>query len=94
VNELKDFNKESVYDTQIFAAAKALAALCYKHGIPMFFSTAVKNTDDGTTEYRSEYVSAAKASVSLLDDQLSRHVNVKNGFITVLPTKLDEIDID
>ena len=80
--------------SQISAAAKALAALCYRHGIPMFFSAAVKNTDDGTTEYRSEYVSAAKAGVSLLDDQLSRHVNIKNGFITILPTKLDKIEID
>jgi hypothetical protein len=94
VKKLKEFNKESVYETQINATAKALAALCYKNGIPMFFSAAVANTDDGSrTEYRTEFVSAAKVGVDLTDDQLSRHVNVKNGFNTVMPKELDEIEV-
>jgi len=91
---LKEFNKESAYDAHIDAAAKALAVLCYKYGIPMFFSAAVANTEDGKTRFRTEYVSAGKVGAALLDDQLSRHVNVKNGFDTVMPSKLDEIEID
>ena len=91
---MNEFKKANVYDFQIAPAVKALAALCYKHGIPMFFAAAVANTDEGTTEFRNEYVSAAKVGISLLDDQLSRHVNVKNGFETTMPKKLDEIDID
>lgn len=89
-----EFKKSDIYETQIAPAVRALAALCYKHGIPMFFSAAVSNTDDGKTEFQNEYVSAAKVGVTLLDDQLSRHVNVKNGFITVVPTQLDVIEVD
>ena len=88
-----EFNKENVYDKKIADAVKSLAALCYRCGVPMFFTAAVANTEDGKTEYRSEYVSAVKAQVTLLDDQLSKHVNVKNGFNTVMPTELDEIEI-
>ena len=90
---MKEFNKENVYEQQIDAAAKALAALCYKSGIPMFFSAAVANTEDGKTEFKTEFVSATKIGVELYDDHLSKHVNVKNGFNTVMPTELDEIEI-
>ena len=91
---MNEFNKTSTYDSQIAPAANALVDLCYKHGIPMFFSAAVANTDDGATEFRTEYVSASKVGVTLQDDQLSRHVNVNNGFDTVIPTTLDEIEIE
>ena len=94
MNELDEFKKESVYNSQIAAAVSSLAALCYKHGIPMFFSAAVANTDSGGTVFKTEYVSADKVNVTLLDDQLSKHVNVKNGFNTVIPTQLEEIVIN
>jgi len=91
---VNEFSKESVYVLHIDAAVKELAALCYNHRIPMFFSAAVANTDNGKTIFKNEYVSPAKVDVVLLDDQLSRHVNVKNGFVTSMPAELDEIEID
>ncbi|MDR0287533.1 MAG: hypothetical protein LBI03_07520 [Clostridiales bacterium] len=89
-----EFKKENEYDSEIEPAVKALAALCYSRGIPMFFSAAVANTSNGGTTFKTEYVSPAKVNVTLHDDQLSRHVNVKNGFETVMPVELDEIEID
>jgi len=91
---MNEFNKESVYDAHIADAVKELAALCYGYGIPMFFSAAVANTDDGKTVFKNEYVSPTKVDVTLLDDQLARHVNVKNGFVTVLPEELDEVEFE
>ena len=88
-----EFNKESEYDAHIATVVNELSALCYKYGIPMFFTAAISNTEDGKTEFRNEYVSATKTGVDLLDDQLSKHVNVKNGFNTVIPIKLEEIEI-
>ena len=90
---MNEFKKEDIYNAKIAAAAKALSDLCYRSGIPMFFSAAIANTDDGTTVFKSEYVSAARVGATLLDDQLCRHVNVMNGFTTVMPSKLEEIDI-
>jgi len=91
---LEKYDKRETYNAVIAEKVKELSALCYQHGIPVFISAAVANTDDGKTAYRNELVSAEKAGVSLTDDQISRHVNVLNGFETVLPSIMDEINMD
>lgn len=90
---MEKYDKRKTYDDIIAEKVNTLSALCYQNGIPVFISTAVANTEDGKTEYRNEYVSPEKAGVRLTDDQLSRHVNILNGFMTILPSKMDEIDI-
>lgn len=94
VKEIGKYDKRKTYDAVIAEKVKELSALCYQNGIPVFISVAVANTEDGKTEYRNEYVSPEKASVRLTDNQLCRHVNVLNGFVTVLPSQMDEIEID
>ena len=89
---MKEFNSREAYTAYVAATVKTLTELCYKHKLPLFLTVAVRNTANGT-EYLSEYISPAIIDVSLQDDQLSRHVNVMNGFDTVLPEQPDEIDI-
>ena len=78
------FDKKQVYETELQGAAERLARMCYERGLPCFISVAV--ADDGNrTEYRNEAVSPDKAHAELSDDQISRHINVCNGFHTKLP---------
>ena len=90
---MSDFNKESDYDIYIAEHVKEVVSLCYKHKIPMFFTAAVVNSNDSDTEYVSEYISAKKVNINLSEDKLSGHINVANGFETVLPKELDEFEL-
>lgn len=86
------YNKTSVYRSDIEPLVKKLASLCYENGLPCFISVALSNTSDGKTAYASDLVSPDKVQVSLNDDQISRHVNILNGFHTKLPE--DPVTLD
>lgn len=78
------FDKSQEYEGEIKKLVQRLASLCYEKRLPMFCCVAVANSDTGT-EYRAESVTPDKAGVHLNDDQISRHINVLQGFVTRLP---------
>lgn len=77
------FNKREDYKRFVEPHLRKAYAECMVHGIPFFSSCCV--ADDGTF---SDYMNLINGSVSngikLTDDQLSRHINVSNGFDTYL----------
>ena len=78
------YDKSQEYEGEIKKIVQKLATLCYEKHMPMFCCVAVTNAN-GETQYRAESVTPDKAGVHLNDDQISRHINVLQGFITRLP---------
>lgn len=85
----EDDNNEVL--NEIYLKIKDIKNICYKNSIPMFF-TCVKNDDGKKTEYYSEMLSAAITSRKLADDKIAGMSNVLNGFMTVPPHGLTEIE--
>lgn len=86
------FDKSQEYEGEIKKLVQQLAALCYEKHLPMFCCVAVANSAAGT-EYRAESITSDKAGVHLSDDQISRHINVLQGFVTRLPDEPIVLDL-
>ena len=87
------FDKTEIYETEIIKKVQELLRECNKEQIPVFISVAVKNDDEGT-EYRNDMFASATNNIFLKDDFFPNFVNVTNGFRTVPPAKILEIDFD
>lgn len=81
----KVYNKTEDYERIIQPIVSELIIECQKLGIPMFFSTAISNSN-AMTEYKSEMVSPEMLDVSLTDDKITPMLLVLNGFT---PTRGD-----
>ena len=88
-----DFDKTDVYETQVLKKVQELLRLCNKEQMPIFISVAVKNDEKGT-EYKNDMFASATNDIFLKDDFFPNFVNVTNGFRTVPPSKIVEIDFD
>ena len=85
-------DKYDEYELIIAPLVFSLKQRCYECGIPFFISAAVANLDGGTV-YKNEMVSPLMVNADLLDDKISRYVNVLSGFNTVLPKEAIEIEM-
>ena len=77
------FDRTDDYEEKIKPILKELNRMCVICGIPYFAAFCVKDMD-GKTSYRNVLYSASNMSTVLSDDQLCKHINVANGFDTVL----------
>ena len=88
-----DFTTE--YEEKIRPMLEQINQMCVINGIPFFAACAVK--DDGTsTTYRNVLNSAHNTGTKLADDQIKKHINVANGFETILkrsPINNEEFDL-
>lgn len=87
------YDKTDIYETEVLKRVQELLRLCNKEQMPIFISVAVKNDEEGT-EYKNEMYASATNNVFLTDDLFPNFVNVTNGFRTVPPAKIVEIDFD
>lgn len=85
------YNKRKVYENEIFNKITELKLLCNAEKIPMFFAVAIESTDKKTV-YETEYVGAKSNEIELKDDKITDFINVVNGFETVPPKSIIEID--
>lgn len=77
------FDRTEDYEKKIKPLLKDLNRLCVISGIPYFAAFGVKE-QDGQTTYKNVVYSANSLNTKLSDDQISKHINVANGFDTVL----------
>ena len=87
------FNKEEAFNQEIAPIVQSLKSACFKQGIPMFLSCAVRN-ENHDTEYISEMISPAQLEVALKNDRIAEMVKVLNGFVAVPETKPLELEFD
>ncbi len=90
--EITPFDKRRVYKTKIAPIVDALRRACTENGVPMFFTAAVENKEDGTTAYETEMISAGTHEMELGDDRIAKMVNVINGFRVVFPVTPEALD--
>lgn len=76
------FDRTKDYEEKIEPILLELNRQCVICGIPYFGAFCVKE-QDGKTSYKNVLYSANTVGVVLTDDQLSKHINVANGFDTV-----------
>lgn len=88
-----EYDKNDIYEAEVLPKIQELLRLCNREQIPLFISAATKNNEDGT-EYRNEMYASATNNVFLKDDYFPNFVNVINGFRTVPPAKIVEIDFN
>lgn len=93
MSKYTNYDKTDVYENQVIAKVQELLRLCNKEQMPIFISVAVKNNEKGT-EYRNDMFSSATNDIFLKDDYFPNFVNVTNGFRTIPPSKIVEIDFD
>lgn len=84
-------NRKNVYNEHIESLVQEVKLSCYEHRIPMFFSAAICD-EHGKTEYKNVMISPALVDTRLSDDRISKMVNVMNGFDTVPPSEVMEIE--
>lgn len=87
------YNKKKTYMNEIYDKVNELKLLCNEEKIPMFFACAVESTDKKTV-YETEYVGSKSNGIELKDDKICDFINVVNGFETIPPKKIIEIDYD
>lgn len=90
---LTKFDKREIYNDVIKEKVTDLIQACNKERMPVFISVCVKNDEDGT-EYEKEMFASASNDINLKEDQIPKYVNVSNGFRTVPPVDVVEIEFD
>ena len=85
------FDYKTIYEEKIKPSIDEIQQACMFYGIPFFACCPVK--DDGkTTTYQNTLISAKEAGTFLSDDQILKHINVANGFDTIIHK--DTIDLE
>ena len=88
-----EYDKTDIYEGEVLRKIQELLRICNKEQLPIFISTAVKNNEKGT-EYKTDMFASATNDIFLKEDFFPNFVNVTNGFRTVPPAKIVEIDFD
>lgn len=87
------FDKTEIYDTRIQEKVDELVQICNREHIPLFVAACVKN-DENDSEYRIDMYASASNQIMLKKDFLPKFVNVTNGFTTIPPADIVDIDFD
>lgn len=90
-------NKTNEAKEHVIPLMEELKKQCLLNGIPCFVSVAVGDfldpkTNEPMTKYVSEIVSPAVVETKLVDDRITKMLNVINGFDTVDPNLKFEVD--
>lgn len=85
------YDRQEVYEKHVKKKAKELDELCKTLGISAFMSFCVKD-DKTNTEYHNFINGSISNGVYLTDDQITKHVNVANGFMVIPPENTDSFD--
>lgn len=87
------FDYKNEYESQIEPLLERLTRFCAVHRIPFFCSVCIKE-DGKHTEYRNSINGTVSQGIKLSDDQILKHINVANGFDTILKREsLEHLEI-
>ncbi len=78
------FDFTEIYKTDIEPKLQEIRHICVVHGIPFFFSAAVKE-DGKSTTYEIQHMLTGSAGINLSDNRLERHIAVECGFDVLAP---------
>ena len=92
MSKYTEYDKTDEFDV-INEKIQELIQLCNTEQVPVFVSVAIAN-DENHTEYRNDMYASATNNIFLKDDKFPHFVNVINGFRTVPPQKIAQIDFD
>jgi hypothetical protein len=87
-----NYNKTSVYESQIVPLLSEITTICEKEKIPFFFSAAVKNTDKETI-YRDVTDGTIAMGVLLNDDRIVEYLKIAAGYEVILPDVIPDIEL-
>lgn len=85
------YDRQEVYDKHIKKKANELNELCKSLGIASFMSFCTYGSEK-STEYHNFINGSSSNGIYLSDDQITKHVNVANGFLTVPPDGRNDFD--
>lgn len=88
------FDNRKIYASELENDAKKIVEKCIHNKVPVFITFAIVD-DNNKTEYQSFVADPDVMDLTIHDDRIKKHINVMNGFETVLPLKeesFDEID--
>lgn len=88
-----EMDRESAFTEHVEPLVREVRKACYEQKIPMFFTAAVSDGKQGT-EYRSAMISPGLVDVTLSDNRIAKMANVANGFDTVPPAEVMELEFD
>lgn len=86
------FDKKDIFEEEIEETLKKLTSLLRHYEIPYFFAIALKSDAEGT-EYDFESHDEWISSCHMKDDKIPKFINVVNGFKTVLPGSIAEVEL-
>lgn len=86
------FDKKELMEKEIQPVLDHLISLLRHHDIPYFFAAAVKSDESGT-EYAFESHDNWSSACQMKDDKIPGFIKVVNGFKTVLPEDIIEVDL-
>lgn len=92
MNDITVYNKRNVYKDILEKKVEELKKLCIREGVPMFVSFAIENNLERTV-YQNDAIFPFDLDVKLKNNLYPLHLNVLNGFKTVLAEKRP-IDIE
>ncbi len=87
------FDYTSIYKKELDNKIKEIEKICNNNKIPFFISLCTFN-DENITKYENTLVSPYKHELKITDDYFPKYVNVVNGFSTVPPADVLEINFD
>ncbi len=96
---MKKEEKLTVYDStdyyreQVEPLIKKLKTVCEQGMVPFYVTCAVKNDESGT-EYKSDGHLCGSGGYHLKDDQLTKHLSIELGFVTLPRDTMEDIDIN
>lgn len=80
-----------VYDKKIKPLVEEINEICISEKIP-YFATFVISDKEGKTEYETYRLTPGVAEVKINDDRITKMLNVANGFDTIPPHKMLELE--
>ncbi len=87
-----EFDKQAIFAKEIQPVLEHLTSLLRHYDIPYFMAAAIRSNESGT-EYAFESHDEWSTSLQMKDDKIPGFINVVNGFKTVLPEGILEVDI-
>lgn len=85
------YNKEKVIQNEIEPYLNKIIKICNEEKIPIFFTLAASNSD-AETKYETKTLSPDVLGVELKENNFPEFINVMNGFNTVPPRTILEME--
>lgn len=90
---MTEFNKTESYKNTILPLLEQIEQLCKMEKLPFFFTIAIANDKKGT-KYESTALTPVPMELMLAEDKIVKHINVVNGFDTIPPEMIPELEFD